>query len=177
MHIFPFHENSLNPFQRWMIIESKAEGRVPDYVLGRKYTYIRARSHKQDFFVRRFFFSCPSVSRIPSTEKTRIENTGESCETMQGTSCLKGKERGGDGGGKGEREKKKRKKKYAEQRRKLVIELAGCGKCGVKNTVESRRPSQVFTGTLWNSFERMKLLSNAPLQPTDDMQPTGLESN
>lgn len=124
-----------------------------------------------------FFFSCPSVSRIPSTEKTRIENTGESCETMQGTSCLKGKERGGDGGGKGEREKKKRKKKYAEQRRKLVIELAGCGKCGVKNTVESRRPSQVFTGTLWNSFERMKLLSNAPLQPTDDMQPTGLESN
>lgn len=36
--------------------------------------------------------------------------------------------------GEGER-KKRRKKKYAEQRRKLVIESAGCGKCGVKNTV------------------------------------------
>lgn len=36
--------------------------------------------------------------------------------------------------GKREREKKGEKKKYAEQRRKLeVIELAGCGKCGVKN--------------------------------------------
>lgn len=61
----------------------------------------------------------------------RIENTGESCETMQGTSYLEEKER--DGGRGGEEEKKK--KKYAEQRRKLVIESAGCGKCGVKNTV------------------------------------------
>lgn len=65
-----------------------------------------------------FFFSCPSVSRIPSIEKTRIENTGESCETMQGTSCLKGKERGGDGGGKGERERKKRKKKICGTKEK-----------------------------------------------------------
>lgn len=77
-----------------------------------------------------FSLSLPFHEFLP-VEKMRIENTGESCETMQGTSYLEEKER--DGGGGGEEEKKK--KKYAEQRRKLVIESAGCGKCGVKNTV------------------------------------------
>lgn len=114
-----------------MIIESKAEGRVPDYVLGRKYTYIRARSLINKILLYGVFsLSLPFHEFLP-VEKMRIENTGESCETMQGTSYLEEKE--GDGGGGGEEEKKK--KKYAEQRRKLVIESAGCGKCGVKNTV------------------------------------------
>lgn len=73
---------------------------------------------------------------------------------MRGTPYLVGERARGK-----EREKKrKKKKKYAEQRRKLeVIELAGCGKCSVKNILLNL---QVFTGTLWNSFERMKLLSN-----------------
>lgn len=114
-----------------MIIESKAEGRVPDYVLGRKYTYIRACSLINKILLYGVFsLSLPFHEFLP-VEKMRIENTGESCETMQGTSYLEEKE--GDGGGGGEEEKKK--KKYAEQRRKLVIESAGCGKCGVKNTV------------------------------------------
>lgn len=114
-----------------MIIESKAEGRVPDYVLGRKYTYIRACSLINKILLYGVFsLSLPFHEFLP-VEKMRIENTGESCETMRGTSYLEEKER--DGGGGGEEEKKK--KKYAEQRRKLVIESAGCGKCGVKNTV------------------------------------------
>lgn len=114
-----------------MIIESKAEGRVPDYVLGRKYTYIRACSLINKILLYGVSsLSLPFHEFLP-VEKMRIENTGESCETMQGTSYLEEKER--DGGGGGEEEKKK--KKYAEQRRKLVIESAGCGKCGVKNTV------------------------------------------
>lgn len=99
-----------------MIIESKAEGRVPDYVLGRKYTYIRARSLINKILLYGVFsLSLPFHEFLP-VEKMRIENTGESCETMQGTSYLEEKER--DGGGGGEEEKKK--KKYAEQRRKLV---------------------------------------------------------
>lgn len=114
-----------------MIIESKAEGRVPDYVLGRKYTYIRACSLINKILLYGVFsLSLPFHEFLP-VEKMRIENTGESCETMRGTSYLEEKER--DGGGGGEEEKKK--KKYAEQRRKLVIESACCGKCGVKNTV------------------------------------------
>lgn len=62
----------------------------------------------------------------------RIENTGESCETMQGTSYLEEKER--DGGGGGEEEKKK-KKICGTKEKASLIESACCGKCGVKNTV------------------------------------------
>lgn len=110
MHIFPFHENSLNPFQRWMIIESKAEGRVPDYVLGRKYTYIRARSHKQDSFVRRFFFLVPPFHEfLPSRKrvsKIRVK-VAKQCKERR---ALRGKNEAGMEGEK-ERERKKKGKK------------------------------------------------------------------
>lgn len=115
-----------------MIIESKAEGRVPDYVLGRKYTYIRACSLINKILLYGVFsLSLPFHEFLP-VEKMRIENTGESCETMQGTSYLEEKER--DGGGGGEEEKKK-KKICGTKEKASLIESAGCGKCGVKNTV------------------------------------------
>lgn len=158
-----------------MIIESKAEGRVPDYVLGRKYTYIRACSLINKILLYGVFsLSLPFHEFLP-VEKMRIENTGESCETMQGTSYLEEKE--GDGGGGGEEEKKKKKICGTKEKASHRVGLLWKMRCQEYCCVGSRRPSQVFTGTLWNSFERMKLLSNAPLQPTDDMQPTGLESN
>lgn len=115
-----------------MIIESKAEGRVPDYVLGRKYTYIRACSLINKILLYGVFsLSLPFHEFLP-VEKMRIENTGESCETMRGTSYLEEKE--GDGGGGGEEEKKK-KKICGTKEKASLIESACCGKCGVKNTV------------------------------------------
>lgn len=58
-------------------------------------------------------------------------------------------------------------KNYAEQRRKLVIEFAG------RKNVVSRLPVNPddkpgIYRTLWNAFERMKLLSNCGIARRND---------
>lgn len=169
-------------FQRWVIIESKAEGRVPDYVLGRKYTYIRARARAcsliNKILLYGVFFLVPPVSRIPASRENAYRKYGWKLrnDARNVVSWGERTRMEGEGGG-GEEEKKKKKICGTKEKASHRVGRLWKMRCQEYCCVGSRRPSQVFTGTLWNSFERMKLLSNGPLQPTDDMQPTGLESN
>lgn len=138
------------------------------------YLHSRVLSHKQDSFVRCFFL-VPPVSRIPAGRENAYRKYGWKLRNNARNVVPWGERARWRGRGRGRKEEKKicGTKEKASHRVGRLWKM----RCQEYCCVGSRRPSQVFTGTLWNSFERMKLLSNAPLQPTDDMQPTGLESN
>lgn len=95
------------------------------------YLHSRVLSHKQDSFVRCFFL-VPPVSRIPAGRENAYRKYGWKLRNNARNVVPWGERARWRGRGRGRKEEKK---KYAEQRRKLVIESAGCGKCGVKNTV------------------------------------------
>lgn len=94
---------------------------------------VKMYSHKQDSFVRRSFFFVCLFHEFLHRENAYRKYGGESCETMRGMSCLK------------QREEKKKTRGTKEKASRHRV-----GKRGVKSIYLS-----------WNSFERMKLLSNA----------------